>query len=253
MNQPVKILVVEDEMIIASKISALIEDLGYEVAAIFLRAEKALIHAESEPLDMAILDINLKGQMDGIELAHALRSRCKVPVIFLTANTDDATFERARAAKPYAFVNKPFEESDLQRAIALALERISDEQKPHPIKDAEANTSSGELTVLNDRIFVRHQNRMVKVDLHEIYFAEADRTYCKIYTAHGNYLLSIPLGTFEEKLSSADFLRIHRSYIINLRSVDAINEQHDVITIGKNNLPVSRSHRQELVKRLRVI
>lgn len=110
-DQPIKILVVEDEMIIGAKVSLFLSELGYEVAGILPRAEEALLQIEENRPDIALLDINLKGSMDGIALAQVLQTEHNIPVVFLTANSDDATFQRAKATKPYAFLAKPFKKN----------------------------------------------------------------------------------------------------------------------------------------------
>ena len=100
MEHKVKILVVEDEMLIGAKIALYLSELGYEVTALLPRAEEALQHVQDDLPDLALLDIQLRGDMDGITLAELLYTQHKIPVIFLTANTDDATFNRAKAARP---------------------------------------------------------------------------------------------------------------------------------------------------------
>ena len=100
----IKILIVEDEMIIGAKISMFLSELGYEVTGILPRAEEVLLQLEENQPDIALLDIQLKGNMDGVALAQILHQEHHIPVIFLTANSDEATFQRAKAAKPYAFL-----------------------------------------------------------------------------------------------------------------------------------------------------
>ena len=120
MDTSIKILVVEDEMLIGAKISMLLTNLGYEVTGILPRGEDALVHVEENKPDIIILDINLKGKIDGIETA-AILQRKNIPVIYLTANSDDATFNRAKHTRPTAFISKPFKQLDLQRAIELTI------------------------------------------------------------------------------------------------------------------------------------
>ncbi|MEO8406482.1 MAG: response regulator, partial [Chitinophagaceae bacterium] len=128
MDTLIKILVVEDEMIIAAKISMQLNGLGYEVTGILPRGEEALLHVEENRPDIVLLDINLKGNLDGIETALQLQKQTDIPVIFLTANADDATFNRAKAAKPYAFISKPYKQLDLQRAIELTISRMAENE-----------------------------------------------------------------------------------------------------------------------------
>ena len=88
--------------------------------------------------------------------------------------------------------------------------------------------------------------------LEEILFAEADRSYCKIHTASTEYLMALPLGSFEEKLQSGDFMRIHRSHIINVTKIDAVIDNYNYVGIGKHTLPVSRGFQEALALRLKV-
>lgn len=246
MERSIKILIVEDEMLIAAKISTLLTELGYEVVGILARAEDALLQAEENAPDMALLDIRLKGKMDGVELALALQKARELPIIFLTANADEATFNRAKAAKPYAFVSKPFKKTDLQRAIELTISRMAEYHALTP----EAEDAS---FILGDRIFVRQKGKMTKILLQGILYLEAERSYCKIHTLQAEYLMSVSLGLLEEKLSANNFLRIHRSFIVNLHKIDTISDDWGYIGIGAQTLSVSRSFKDELRRRLRII
>jgi DNA-binding LytR/AlgR family response regulator len=189
--------------------------------------------------------------MDGVETALLIQEKYQIPLIFLTANADDNTFARAKAAQPYAFISKPFRQSDLNRTIELTLQKVAEEkdQAAFPLPDPALTEES----ILADRIFVRYKDRMVKVLLEEILFAEAERSYCKIHTAAGEFLMTLPLGAFEEKLKSSDFMRIHRSHIINVTKIDAVIDNYNYVSIGKHTLPVSRGFQEALALRLKVI
>lgn len=246
-----KILVVEDEMIIAADISMLLENLGYEITGILPRGEDALKSIAQTPPDLVLMDIALKGKLDGIETARFIYERYQIPVIFLTANADDATFERAKATRPYAFISKPFQPADLQRAIVLVLTRLAEEQRGQDL--LHVNESTEETYILADRIFVRHRGKMTKILLQDILYAEAARSYCKIYTAQTEFLMSIALGTLEEKLQANNFLRIHRSYLVNLQKIDTISDDWSYLGLGAQTLSVSRAFKEELIRRLQII
>lgn len=248
MESKLKILIVEDEMLIGAKISLFLTELGYEVTAILPRAEEALLHVQDNLPDIALLDVRLKGEMDGIALAELLQKQYKLPIIFLTANSDDATFNRAKATKPFAFLAKPFRKTELQRAIELTISRMEAEATigPVPPKTEEYNSY-----LLDDRIFVRFKDRMVKIVFDAILYVEADRNYCRIFTQHKEYLLTMPMKALEDKLPPAQFQRIHRSHIVNLAHVDEVAEG-DVI-IGTKHLPLSQSLRDEFLKRFRMV
>jgi DNA-binding LytR/AlgR family response regulator len=251
MNEFVKILIVEDEMIIAADISMMLSGLGYEITGIIPRGEDALKSMEATLPDLVLMDIALKGALDGVETARIIGQTSQTPIIFLTANADDATFARAKETLPYAFISKPFQASDLQRAIELALARLAEEHSGQALVHIGGSPESP--YILSDRIFVRHKGKMIKIFLQDILFAKAERSYCKIHTSGAEYLMSLPLGALEKKLASNAFLRIHRSHIINVAKIDAIGEQFAYVSIGKITLPVSEPYQAALAQRLKTI
>ncbi len=248
MKEAVQILIVEDEMIIAAKISMHLEQLGYDVVGIVPRGEEAVRHCRETPPDILLLDINLKGLLDGVETATVLQKELDIPIIYLTANTDDATFERAKTTHPYSFISKPYKKIDLQRAIELTISRMANR---HGDTNKDKISEEDSTYILSDRIFVRHKERMIKLFLKDILYIEAERSYCRIHTQETEYLLSIPLREIEAKLQVDYFLRIHRSYIINLRQVDEVADTH--IVVAQKAIPVGKSYKEELLRRIQLI
>lgn len=245
MDTPLKLLVVEDDMIIAATIALQLTKLGYEVSGIVPRGEEAIQHAETNRPDLILLDISLKGALDGIDTAHAIHQQWNIPIIYVTANTDEATFARAKKTRPYAFISKPVRALELQRAIELAVSRLAEEPpiSPHPAPDAPF--------VLSDRIFVRYREKIVKIFIADILYLEADRNYCHLYTATKDYLLTTTLKAMEDKLPAAFFVRIHRSYLANLMQVDEVGEGY--IGIKGKTIPLSHLLRDALLKRIQTI
>ena len=246
MNKKTKILIVEDEMIIAANISLQLSTLGYEVTGILSRGEEALLHIEQQQPDILLLDINLKGNIDGIETAQIMQKTFNIPIIYLTANADEVNFNRAKSTHPYAFISKPFKKLDLERAIELTINRVKSEH--------EQGTTSIEKTdpfILSDSIFVRHLEKMVRVDIKDILYIEAERNYCRIYSKVKEYLLVMTLKDLDEKLPQKHFIRVHRSFIVNLSQIDEVATSH--IVIAKKAIPVSKSLKEELLNRLQTI
>lgn len=240
-----QILIVEDEMIIAAKISLHLEQLGYEVTGIIPRGEEAVVHCRENAPDILLLDINLKGLLDGIETAQFLQKEMDIPIIYLTANSDEATFNRAKPTRPYAFISKPYKKLDLQRAIELTISRLASE------RGSTFETKEDTSYLLSDRIFVRHNDRMVKVFLKDILYVEAERSYCRIYSQDSEYLLSTPLKDLAEKLNADHFMRVHRSFLINLLQIDEVAESH--VVIHKKAVPIGKSYREEFLQRVQLI
>lgn len=250
MHTLIKILVVEDEMIIAAKVSMQLNILGYDVTGIFPHGEDAINFVHENKPDIVLLEVDLKGKLDGIETAKQLNKLINAPIIYITANTDDDTFNRAKATKPAAFISKPFKQLDLQRAIELTLSRIA-ENETGVHNDMEHASSEDRPFILSDRIFVRHKDKMIKIMIADILYIEAERNYSRIYTSSREYLLSVTLKTIEEKFSAQYFIRIHRSFIINLLHVDEVAESH--VLIEQKTVAMSAGMKEHLMERIQTL
>jgi DNA-binding LytR/AlgR family response regulator len=247
MGEHIKILIVEDEMLIAANISLQLQNLGYEIGGVFPRGEEALAHLKEHSADIVLLDIQLKGDLDGIETAVKINELYKLPIIFLTANTDDAHFNRAKETHPHAFISKPFKKLDLQHAIELTAENHL-----HDIyADPSLPKASSSTIVLEDRIFVRHHEKMVKIIIKDIQYIEAERNYSRIYCCDKSFLLVVTLKDLDKKLPQEHFMRIHRSYVINLSQVDEVANTY--VVIAKKAVPLSKAYRKNFMERLQTI
>ncbi len=123
------ILVVEDEGIVAQEIKSRLEKAGYRVCAVAHDGQTAVARAGEMRPALALMDIRLKGDMDGIEAAGLIRDRFNIPVVYLTAYTDSATLERAKVMDPFGYVVKPFETRSLIASIEIALHRHRSESE----------------------------------------------------------------------------------------------------------------------------
>lgn len=247
-DQLPKILIVEDDMIIAADLSMQLTRIGYEVIGINTKAEDALKNLYESRPDIILMDIVLSGKMNGIEAAIIILQEHQIPLIFLTSNTDDATFQKAINAKPYAFIAKPFQKTELERTLKLTLKRIAVESE-----SLKENQYSDHLSCMEDRLFIRHNGEMVKVVLQDILFLEADRSYCAITTAKMKFLISLPLRNIESQLPDNQFVRVHRSYVVNLFQIDSLSEYQEYLTLGTHQVPISRRMKEQVVSRLKMI
>ncbi len=124
-----QILIVEDETIVAMDIEDELVGLGYTVAAIASSGQEAIEKTAKTRPDLVLMDIRLKGKMDGIEAAEQIRTRFNIPVVYLTAYADDDTLERAKITEPFGYIIKPFQERDLHTTIEMALYKHRIERK----------------------------------------------------------------------------------------------------------------------------
>jgi len=124
-----RILIVEDERITAEDLRDILTDLGYTVTAAVSSGEDAIAQAENGAPDLALMDIRIKGNLDGTATARILRERFNIPVIFLTAHADSATVSRAKDAEPLGYITKPFQEAELHASIEIALHKHREDRK----------------------------------------------------------------------------------------------------------------------------
>jgi len=124
-----RILVVEDEGIVAEEIRSRLKRLRYEVAAVASSGEEAIKKAEETRPDLVLMDIRLRGGMDGVEAAEEIRARFDIPVVYVTAYADEATLRRAKTTGPYGYILKPFEDKELRTSIEVALYKHNIERR----------------------------------------------------------------------------------------------------------------------------
>ncbi|MEG4119105.1 ATP-binding protein [Microcoleus sp. N9_B4] len=159
---PVKILVVEDEVIVAQDIAGRLKKLGYAVTATVSSGEEAIQKALENPPDLVLMDIVLKGDMDGVTAAEKIRINRNVPTIFLTAYADAQTLQRAKLTDPFGYIIKPFQQNDLRVAIEIAMHRHEIETKMREsLKAAEAVRESVEEKS-------HRQNQYISMAAHEL-------------------------------------------------------------------------------------
>jgi len=227
-----KILIVEDEPIIASDIEMTLEDLGYEVTAVVDNAPDALQSLAKNTPDLVLLDINIEGDSDGIMLAEDINKSFTIPLVFLTSNADKVTINRVKRTNPAGFIVKPFSEQDLRSNIEIALfSKPKEQEKP------------------TEYFFIKDGGSLVKVKVETILFAKADDNYTRLFTTEKSYLLSFTLKKIVDKLPKNTFIRIHRSFIININFIDRIKDAY--VYIAKHKLPIGRSYHDDFFNLIR--
>jgi len=128
------IMLVEDEIIVAADVKNRLENMGYEVLGIFDTGEEAIEKAGELRPNLVLMDIVLKGEMDGIDAAQKIRELFNIPIIYLTAYSDEKTLQRAKVTEPFGYVLKPFEDREIQSAIEMAIYKHQMEQQ---LKESE--------------------------------------------------------------------------------------------------------------------
>lgn len=245
------VLVVEDESIVAKDIQNSLKKLGYTVPSVENSGEDAIDAAGQYSPDLILMDIMLKGEISGIEAADQIRTRYQIPVIFLTAYADESTLSKAKVTEPYGYIIKPFKEIDLHTSIEMALYKHGKEQEVKKERDLYSSIVLDKS--VEDCIFVKSNSRLVKVKTQEIYFVEALKDYVIIHTKEAKYTVHSTMKDMLSKLASSEFLRVHRSYIVRVDKIVAIEQNSLIIEDDKKIVPVGGSYRDELHSRLRFV
>lgn len=245
----VKILVVEDNLVVAEDIRQQLEKLGYEVTQIAESGEVAIAAMKNKPPDVVLLDIHLGDGMDGIGVAEIIRRMVDIPFIYVTAYSGGTIFERAKKTAPHAYIVKPFNFKNLHSAIELALSNFSGHVFGSPPGAPQPEVEAEGQYIINDAIFIKQGGNFEKVLLHDVTVIKAQGSYSVLHTEDRKFTISMNLHSALEKLSRPDFIRLHRSYVVNVRQIESV-EPNGVIIKG-TLIPMSKALRGELLGKLR--
>ena len=246
------ILIVEDESIVAKDIQHSLKKLGYNVVDVVSTGENAITAATEKKPDLVLMDIMLKGAMSGIEAAHVIKEKLNIPVIFLTAYADESTFNKAKITEPYGYIIKPFKEVDLHTSIEMAIykhEKVSEVQKERDFLYYSVENKDAS----RDSIFIRANSRLTKVKNTDIVFIEALKDYVIVNTTSTKYTIHSTMKDILAKLPASEFIRVHRSFIVRLERIAAIEYPNLILVIDKKILPIGGSYRDDLLNKINLI
>lgn len=236
--KPLKIGIVEDDLLIAESIAVTLQQIGYLATIPVQTYAGALQMIETESPDLLLVDIILKGDKDGIDLAETVNKRYNIPFIFLTANSDAATVSRAKEVNPSAYLVKPFNENDLFSSIEIAFSNFN------TLHQAE-NRMGKPANKLDGSVFVKEGEVFLKVNLNTVLYIESDNVYLHLHTPQKHYLVRSKLDDFISEYARGSFVRVHRSYAVNLNFLEAINAL--TVTVAGKEIPMNKVYRDDLL------
>ncbi len=247
MEQPIRILIVEDNVIIADDMQSMLEEIGYEIVDNVIVYEQAVEVLKTQQVDLVLIDIILASDKTGIDLGKHIREHYDIPFIFVTSNSDRATVENAKTVKPNGYLVKPFEQQDLYTSIEIALSNFirSDKNGEAPANNLQEEDVAVSNSVLKDSIFVKKQHLYYRIQFGDIQFIKADNVYLEVNTVDKKFLVRSPLKDYLEKLPKNKFYRAHKSYIVNVDHIDAINSKD--IMINNNLIPISKEFKEFII------
>ena len=244
----VKILIVEDEIIIAEDIASRLLGMGYDVAEIANDVDKATDSLINNNIDIVLIDIALPGYKTGIDLAQAINKEFHLPFIFLTSLSDENTVKKAGKTKPAAYLLKPFNDNQVRISIEMALFNFYEKAEINP---NEHIINAALPLKMPGALFLKKDTHYDKVEFSNILWFEAESNYTFIYTKTDKYVYSTVLKNFEDKLPQEIFIRVHRSYIVNLFCITGF--KGNMLLIADKQIPVNKANRDEVFKRFHII
>jgi DNA-binding LytR/AlgR family response regulator len=211
------ILIVEDEAIVASDIQYSLQKLGFFVTGVAASGELALSMIKSSQPDLILMDIMLQGKLSGLDTAELIMKTYSIPIIFLTAYVDEVTLSRAKKCEPFGYIIKPFKEIQLQTAIEMALYKFKKEDDL--IKERNLLYSIMDNSkIMNDMLFIKSENKIVKIKLADIYFIHTNQSEVVIYTNNSEFKLHSSINELKEKTGEL-FIQLSDQYLINKEKV----------------------------------
>ena len=234
----VAVLIIEDEALYADQLEMQLEQLGYEHLGTVDNSAAALELLAAQQPQLILMDIHIRGDYDGVELAEIIDEQYQIPIIFITSMHDDLTFKRATRMKPAGFLVKPFQALQLKRSMELVISQLP------PV----ANQT--ELNIQNDQFFIKNRQKLERVRVRDILFLKADGRYTEIHTPEKRYLLRSPLQQLLLQLGDYNFIATHRSYAVNPKHIDSIDLEDSVVILGAAQVPISKRYREGVLKAL---
>jgi len=201
--------------------------------------------------DIILMDIMLKGDINGIEASTRIKESYNIPVIFLTAYADENTLSKAKVTEPYAYIIKPFKEIDLHTSIEMAFYKHSKELEILKERDMLYNIVENKEN--KEFIFVKSKSRLIKLNTKDIFFIEALKDYVVINTINKRYTIHSTMKDIERKMPQDYFLRVHRSYIVRVDKIAQIEQPNLILEDNNKIIPIGGSYKEELIKRINLI
>jgi len=236
--------IVEDEILIADSIAAALEDLGYEALEPAMSYTEALEMISRDKPDILLLDIQLNGKKDGVELAQKVKDDFGIPFIFLTASSDALTIERVKHLNPPAYIVKPFTREALFASIEICLHNTS-------IKTA----TNGPIVpkdnyIIKDSVFIKSGQYFHRIKIDDILYLESDKNYIYVHTTNDKLWVRSSFQEFIDLVAGRQFVRIQKGYVVNAEKITTINT--DKIFVGNVELPIGKSYRDDLLQKLMI-
>lgn len=243
--EKINILILEDSKEEASILTEILSE-HYNINEVATNYEEGVALFNTTTPDIAILDIFINGEREGIKLADYINNKRPIPILFLTNSKDKLSFIAAKQQHPYNYLLKPVDPFGIRFAIELAIEKYANQVGQLSTKEAAALR-------INNSLLIKKGTILVKVAIDDIYYVESDNKYCYIYTNDTRFLVQKSLKSFSETLPD-NFVALHRKYVVNTNQILSVHPTDYTVTLKNNKtLPVSQRHRKLLLELFTII
>lgn len=216
-----KILIVENDVLIAEHLAQIVKSFQYEVAGIAFNKDDAIKSIDKNPPDMALLDVRIQELYDGIEIGEYVRQNHSIPIVYVTAHSENKTVEKALKTKPNGYVLKPFKESEILAAIGIAVQNFRKEQS-------------------DEFFFIKNNYKAIKLLYNEVLYLKSNNNHIEIHTKTNQYYQRMGLQEMLDNQDDEIFIRVHRSFAVNKNRITKYTARK--LYINTIEIPVSRKY-----------
>lgn len=245
MESGISVLIVEDEFLTLNSIKESLTEVGYRIAGMAKSAKEAIHVLETKQVDIAILDINIQGDKDGLWLANYINENHKLPFVFLTAYNDEETVKSAVGTQPYGYLIKPFNTIDIYASIELALknfEKANQNQNGLTVKSNIKNTP----IKIDDHLFLKESHLYSRIRIKDVLYVKAEQKHVILSTTMKKYTLRHTFLEILEILPKDHFIQTHRSYLVNTKEVEHFGA--NFLIINGVEIPISNKRKENVLK-----
>lgn len=247
-----RILILEDELLIANDTAEILVQNGYKnifLAKNISEAEKILTE---QKIDFALLDVQLKNNESGIDVAKIINHSYLIPFVYVTSFSDKTTIDKLKETFPSGYVLKPFSQEMLLAVIEIAKHSFDVKKNSNKINLKEnGNTifqNNYNTVIVNNQLIVKENYTYKKVPLEEVLWLQSDKNYIIIKTQDRKYIIRCSLKQILTQLPTKSFVKCCKNYVINTRHVT--NFTKDTVQILDQTIPVSRLEQSSVFKAL---
>ena len=240
-----KTLVVEDNFSFALELEIILKKIGYNIINTVDNSGDALVEIMGSKPEIIFMDIDIKGKLTGLEIAQKI-SHLNIPIVFITSFADDEHYSIGSKVPNSTYLTKPADEFTIRSAVDLLL-KINDSLRT-------TNSNSADYKVEADILYLKKKDDFYAIKQGDIVYIESNHVYCKTVTkSNGEYLNRISLNEYNSLLNDSRFIRPHRSYLANVNHITKVNMNENVLVMGQENVPISRSAKKEMKSLLNLI